>query len=366
MADTKITDLATGTSVVPGDWLVYVDVSDTTMAATGTDKKLSPAVLVAGLPAFGASGTGHASGIVPDPGASAGTTKFLREDATWVAPAGGGGGTPGGTSGQIQYNNAGAFGGFAVSGDGVLVPSTGVLTVTKTNNVAFAASATTDTTNAANITSGLLPVARVPVFIGSGGTHAPGAVPDPGASAGSTRYLREDATWFVPPGGGGGSPGGTSGQIQYNNAGAFGGYTMAGDATIVPSTGIITVANGAITYPKMQNVAANSLIGNPTGSPAAHSEITLGTEPGVQWLQRLRGGYPSYTGRSGTAVTNTGAPTSVLTGITNDIGSLTIPAGALNALGGCSASRRTAPIARRQPRSSRSRSPWAVRRSRSG
>lgn len=35
--------------------------------------------------AFGPSGTGHSSGFVPDPGAVAGTTKFLREDATWVA-----------------------------------------------------------------------------------------------------------------------------------------------------------------------------------------------------------------------------------------------------------------------------------------
>jgi len=40
---------------------------------------------------FVASGVGHAAGIVPDPGAVAGTTKFLREDATWQVPSGGGG-----------------------------------------------------------------------------------------------------------------------------------------------------------------------------------------------------------------------------------------------------------------------------------
>lgn len=38
---------------------------------------------------FVASGAGHARGAVPDPGASAGTTRFLREDATWQVPAGG-------------------------------------------------------------------------------------------------------------------------------------------------------------------------------------------------------------------------------------------------------------------------------------
>lgn len=42
---------------------------------------------------FGASGAPHSTGIVPDPGAVAGTTKFLREDATWAVPAGGGGST---------------------------------------------------------------------------------------------------------------------------------------------------------------------------------------------------------------------------------------------------------------------------------
>lgn len=36
--------------------------------------------------------------------------------------------------------------------------------------------------------------------------------------------------------------GGTNGQIQYNNAGALGGFTMSGDATINTGTGAITVA----------------------------------------------------------------------------------------------------------------------------
>jgi hypothetical protein len=38
---------------------------------------------------FGASGGGHSVGVVPDPGSSAGTTRYLREDATWAAPGSG-------------------------------------------------------------------------------------------------------------------------------------------------------------------------------------------------------------------------------------------------------------------------------------
>lgn len=40
---------------------------------------------------FGASGASHSTGVVPDPGAVAGTTRFLREDATFAVPSGSGG-----------------------------------------------------------------------------------------------------------------------------------------------------------------------------------------------------------------------------------------------------------------------------------
>jgi hypothetical protein len=52
---------------------------------------------------FGASGSSHSIGVVPDPGATSGTTRFLREDATWVVPSGSGGGGAG-SNGNIQWN----------------------------------------------------------------------------------------------------------------------------------------------------------------------------------------------------------------------------------------------------------------------
>ena len=46
-------------------------------------------VAVARLPVMGASGLTHAAGLAPDPGTTAGTSRYLREDGTWVSPAGG-------------------------------------------------------------------------------------------------------------------------------------------------------------------------------------------------------------------------------------------------------------------------------------
>jgi trimeric autotransporter adhesin len=64
-------------------------------AGTVNATTLNGAVSAAQLPVFGSSGSGHAPGAVPDPGATVGSTRYLREDGTWTAPTGGGsGGAP--------------------------------------------------------------------------------------------------------------------------------------------------------------------------------------------------------------------------------------------------------------------------------
>ena len=78
---------------------------------------------------FVKSGSTAAAGLVPKPNTTAGTTLYLREDATWVKP-----------------------------------PNTTYST-----------------------------------FVKSGSSAAAGLVPKPSTTAGTAKYLREDATWQTPP-----------------------------------------------------------------------------------------------------------------------------------------------------------------------
>lgn len=52
--------------------------------------------------------------------------------------------------------------------------------------------------------------ANVKIMVASGASHAPGLAPDPGASSGTSKFLREDATWATPSGGGGSMPSGSN------------------------------------------------------------------------------------------------------------------------------------------------------------
>ena len=72
---------------------VWVQVNGGGGGAVSSVNARTGAVVLVGtdIPNFIASGVSHAKGAVPDPGITAGTTKFLREDATWQVPAGGGG-----------------------------------------------------------------------------------------------------------------------------------------------------------------------------------------------------------------------------------------------------------------------------------
>lgn len=94
VTNAKLADVASGT------------IKGRATAGAGDPEDLTGAQATALLDVFGAA----AKGLVPASGG--GTTNFLRADGTFAAPPGGGG-APGGASGELQYNNAGAFAGAA-------------------------------------------------------------------------------------------------------------------------------------------------------------------------------------------------------------------------------------------------------------
>lgn len=181
------------------------------------------------------------------------------------------GGTPGGTSGQTQYNNSGVFGGYTPSGDCSVVPSTGITTCLRTNGTLFGALAT------------VTPGTGVATALGNGINTAGGIVVP---SAALTSF------GVVYGGGSGVSPGsaaaGTNGQVFLGVTGSapqFG--TVSGDGTISNTgaftlTSIITAGGptgNATTTPVITNDAKGRLtvVSSATVTPAIGSITGVGT-----------------------------------------------------------------------------------------
>ena len=105
----------------------------------------------------------------------------------WAAPAGGG-------AVSSVFGRTGAV--VAVAGDYTAAQVTNAVATSRQviagAGLAGGGALTADVTLTAN------------AMIASGASHRAGMVPDPGATVGATRYLREDATWAIPAGAGGG------------------------------------------------------------------------------------------------------------------------------------------------------------------
>jgi hypothetical protein len=253
----------------------------TTATAAGSYQVSAPGLIAVRVRGSGGSPTGSASITLQS---------ALYSTRLKSSGGGGGGGSPGGSSGQVQYNDAGSFAGFTLAGDCTL--SQPSITCTKTNGSSFAASATTDTTSATNITAGTLAAARMNpsvtahTFLGN----------NTGSSA-AAAFLRlacadlsDSGAGCTGSGGGSTSPGGTSGQIQYNLSGSFAGFTYTGDCTVsVPAitctktngssfaasattdtTSASNISAGTLAAARMNpTVSAHTFLGNNTGSSTA-------------------------------------------------------------------------------------------------
>ncbi len=118
-------------------------------------------------------------------------------------------------------------------------------------------------TNATNATAALSNLGGAPInspaFTGTPTAPTNAAYPAPGSNSTiiATTAFVTNAVATAPP----------SGFTQ-----------LTGDVTAGPGSGsqAATIASSAVTYAKLQNVAASRLLGNPTGSAAAPSEVTLG------------------------------------------------------------------------------------------
>lgn len=184
----KITELSADTDPTTDDLFVMVnDPGGTpeTRKITGTNATKALAVMT------GDSGSGGVKGLVPAPAAGdAAAGKFLKANGAWVAPSAGIGGSSGATDNAIL--RADGTGGSTIQNSAITVDDNGAVTVPE---------------------------------IAAPSTPASGKVTVYAKSDGKL-YIKDDAgtETDLTSGGGGGSPGGADGDIQYRvDASTFGG-----------------------------------------------------------------------------------------------------------------------------------------------
>lgn len=151
---------------------------------------------------------------------------------------------------------------------------------------------------------------QLPIFVGSGPLHNVGAVPDPGAVAGSDRFLCEDGTFAVPPG--------VEGTVSSVGLALPSIFTLVGS----PVTG-----NGTLSATFATQVANTLFSGPSTGSPAFPTFRSLAAAdiPSLDFSKITTGTAPVSAGGTGatTAATARTNLSAAALGANADITSLT-------------------------------------------
>lgn len=218
---------------------------------------------------------------------------FCQIAGVTVGPMGSGGGSPGGSSGQIQYNNSGAFGGFTASGDATVNTSTGVVTVAQaakwttartlaitgdlaytspsldgSGNVTAAGTLATVNSNVGSFTNANITVnAKGLITAASTGSGGSGTVTNTGTLTANRLILGNAGVDVTPLG----SLGTTTTVLHGNASGApsFGAVSLSADVT-----GTLPVANGGTGQTSFTD--GQLLIGNSSGNTLTKSTLTAG------------------------------------------------------------------------------------------
>jgi hypothetical protein len=319
---------------IPGNLLL-----DTTSAQTATNKTFtSPAINGATLSGT-IAGNFTFSGVPIFSGLSSGScTNGVALDAgghlVTVACGGGGGLTVGtttiasGTNAFLLFNNSGVLGNEAL---------------TAAMDIAFGSTRGSIVQRGAGGWGALTP-GTAGYFLQTAGPGLDNSWQPSGGGSGITQL-----TGDVTAGPGTGSQAATiaAGAVtsakMASGAAATNVGTVGGDLTgtlpnpTITANAVTTpkINNAAVTYAKIQNEAASTLLGNPTGAPAAPSEITLGTNLSFAGtvLNATGGGGNFFTTTAATGGTST-AYTLAMAGYTATVGNFVCAGGGLNVASG--------------------------------